>query len=68
MGKTSGPYSISVGLLEALEDGIDKITLINEIYDTGQIPPVISKSIFVALPKKPGTIGCELHRTINLMS
>ena len=40
-------------VLEALEDyGICKITtLLNEIYDTGQIPPDNSKSIFIALPK-----------------
>ena len=48
----TGPVSISVELLEALEDyGIDKIsTLLNEIYETGQIPSHISKSIFIALP------------------
>ena len=48
LGKATGPGSISVELLEALEDyGIDKITtLLNEIYDTGQIPSDISKSIF----------------------
>ena len=51
-------------LLEALEDyGIDKITLLYEIYDIGQIPSNISKSIFIALPKKPQAIECELHRT-----
>ena len=39
-------------LLEALEDyGIDKIT--TQIYDTGQMPPDIYKSIFIASPKKP---------------
>ena len=41
---------------------IDKIpTLLNEIYDTGQIPPDISKSIFIALPMNPGATKCELH-------
>ncbi|GFO40407.1 RNA-directed DNA polymerase from mobile element jockey-like [Plakobranchus ocellatus] len=54
----------------ALEDfGIGKVThLLNEIYDTGQIPTDLSKSIFIALPKKPGATECELHRTISLMS
>ena len=28
----------------------------------------MTKSIFIALLKKPGTIECELHRTISLMS
>ena len=55
LGKATGPDSISVELLEAFKNyGIDKITLLfNEIHDTGQIPPDISKSIFISLPKKP---------------
>ena len=69
LGKAMGLDSVSVELLEALEDyGIDKITtLLNEIYDTSQIPPDISKFIFIALSKKPGATECELHRTSNLM-
>ncbi|GFO02707.1 endonuclease-reverse transcriptase [Plakobranchus ocellatus] len=69
-GKATGPFNISVELIEALEDfGIGKVThLLNEIYDTGQIPTDLSKSIFIALPKKPGATECELHRTISLMS
>ncbi|GFO03823.1 hypothetical protein PoB_003032800 [Plakobranchus ocellatus] len=57
-GKATGPDNISVELIEALEDfGIGKVThLLNEIYDTGQIPTDLSKSIFIALPKKPGKI------------
>ena len=35
---------------------------------TCKIPQDLSKSIFIALPKKPGTLECELHRTISLMS
>ena len=38
------------------------------IYDTGEIPSDLSKSIFIALPKKPGATECESHRTISLMS
>ena len=70
LGKATGPHIISVELLEALEDyGIDKVTTLhNEIHDTGQIPPDISKSIFIALSKKPGTTECELHRTIGFRS
>ena len=51
--------SISVEVLEALEGyGIDEITiLLNEIYDTGQIPPDISKSIFISLTKKPASVN-----------
>ncbi|GFN94437.1 hypothetical protein PoB_002094300 [Plakobranchus ocellatus] len=35
---------------------------------TGQIRTDLSKSIFIALPKKPGATENELHRTISLMS
>ncbi|GFS10001.1 RNA-directed DNA polymerase from mobile element jockey-like [Elysia marginata] len=53
-GKATGPDKISVELIEALEDyGIEKTTnLLNEIYDTGQIPTDLTKSILIALPKK----------------
>ena len=62
--KARGPNSVSVEPLEALAHyKIDKIaTLLNAIYDTGLIEPEISKFIFIALPKKPGTIKCVLHK------
>ena len=41
---------------------------LNAIYDSGEIPSDLSKSIFIALPKKPGATECESHRTISLMS
>ena len=54
LGKVTGPGSTSVELFETPEDyGMYMITaLLNKIYDTGQIPPNISKSIFIALPKE----------------
>ena len=66
--KARGPYGIVIEMSKALDDfGIEKLTIMaNEIYDTGKIPQDLSKSIFIALPKKPGTIECELHRTISL--
>ena len=69
-GKAAGPDEITIELLEPLEGiGISVITnLLNEIYNSGHIPPDISKSIFIAIPKKPGTTECEFHRTISLMS
>ena len=69
--KARGPDWIVIETSKALDDfGIEKLTIMaNEIYDTGKIPQDLSKSIFIALPKKPGTIECELHRTIiSLMS
>ena len=69
-GKATDPDGLSIELIEALEEyGIEKVTtLLNEIYNTGQIPVDMSRSIFIALPKKPGAADCELHRTISLMS
>ena len=72
LGKAAGPGqdSISMKLSEALKEyGIDYITiLLNETNDTGQIPPDIFKSLFIALPNKPGATACELHTTVYLMS
>ena len=68
--KASGPDKIVVEMIEALENfGIQRLpTIGNIIYDTGKIPEALLKSVFIALPKKPGAIECELHRTISLMS
>ena len=69
-GKASGPDNIPTEIITALEDlGIDMTTkLLNAIYDSGTIPEDLCKSVFIALPKKPGATECELHRTISLMS
>ena len=49
--------------------GIKKIVeLANTIYNTGYIPQDMYKSIFIAIPKKPGAADCSLFRTISLMS
>ena len=68
--KAAGPDDIVTEMIVALEDfGIEKLTeILNEVYDSGEIPEDLSKSIFIALPKKPGAIDCEMHRTISLMS
>ena len=69
-GKTAGPDKITVEMIESLDEfGIDMLTyFLNAIYDSGEIPSDLSKSIFIALPKKPGATECESHRTISLMS
>ena len=69
-GKATGQDHISVEMITALEDlGIHVLTkLANMIYDTGTFPDELSKSIFIAIPKKIGTTEYELHRTISLMS
>ena len=68
--KAAGPDEVIMEMIDALEDfGIEKLTkVLNVVYDSGEIPEDLSKSIFIALPKKPGAIECELHRTISLMS
>ena len=69
-GKPTGPDSIPVEMLEALECiGINKMeSMLNKMHDKGTIPKSLSRSILVTLPKKPGTTECERHRTISLMS
>ena len=68
--KACGPDGITAEMIQALDDfGVDKLTtVLNEIYNSGDIPEDLTKSIFITLPKKPGAIECELHRTISLMS
>ena len=69
-GKAVGPDNITTEMIKALEGfGITTLTkLINNIYDTGHIPSDLSKSIFIALPKKPNANECKNHHTISLMS
>ncbi|CAF3582803.1 unnamed protein product [Rotaria socialis] len=68
--KATGSDGISIEMIQCLDErGVDIMTkLINKIYDTGELPEDLTKSIFIALPKKPGATECELHRTISLMS
>ena len=56
-------------LVAAGEIGILELTeLSNMIHNQGSFPNELNKSIFIALPKVNGTIKCEKHRTISLMS
>ena len=68
--KAPGPDKIVMEMIQATEDvGIREVTCIaNAVYSTGDIPEELLRSVFIALPKKPGAIECELHRTISLMS
>ena len=50
-----------VGILEFTE-------LSNMIHNQGSFPRELNKSIFITLPKVNGTIKCEKHRTISLIS
>ena len=51
------------------DEGIKKITeLCNRVSDTGYLPPDMSSSIFVTLPKKAKATECSDYRTLSLMS
>ena len=68
--KSPGPDEVMIEMLNATEEfGVEKITaLANKIYNSGYIPEEMRKSVFITLPKKPGTVECSEHRTISLMS
>jgi len=56
-------------LIALQEDGVDVLwILFKNIYETGQIPTEMLKSVFIAIPKKSNTLDCENHRTIGLMA
>ena len=44
------------------------LELSNMIHNQGSFPSELNKSILITLPKVNGTIKCEKHRTISLMS
>ena len=69
-GKAVGGDGIAVEMLQALGDfAIDELTsLFNKIYETGDIVNSMCESIFIALPKVEGTLECNKHRTISIMS
>ena len=48
---------------------LKKITSIaNKIYASGQVSHDMCKSIFVIIPKIPGTLESNKHRTLSIMS
>ena len=68
--KACGPDGITAEMLQATENfSAEKLAgILNDIYEGGTIPEDLTKSIFIALPKKAGAVDCEMHRTISLMS
>ena len=70
-GDLSGPEILELEIEQAVKQlkvgkatGPDN----NQIYNQGVLPEEMCQSVFVPLPKKPGTLLCEEHRTISLMS
>ena len=58
--KAVGKDEIVFEMIEALgKFGLEKITdIVNYVYESENIPDEMIESIFIALPKKPGTIDC----------
>ena len=69
-GKAVGGDGIAIEVLQALGDfAIDQLTsLFQKIYETGNIVDSMCESVFVALPKVEGTLECNKHRTLSIMS
>ena len=68
--KLTGSVGIEFELINALGGfGVEKIAeIVNHASILGDIPDEMLESIFIAIPKKSGTIECKNHRTISLMS
>ena len=69
-GKTVSPDEIWAKVVKALgESAVDVLHhLANTIYETGEIPEILPKSIFITISKKIGVTECENLRTIAIMS
>ena len=68
--KSPGPDGITTEMLVAAGEVVivELTELSNMIHNQGSFPKLINKSIFITLPKVNGTIKCEKHQTISLMS
>lgn len=68
-GKAPGPDNTEAEFLKLLdEDNIKWLTsILNRIYNSGEIPTQWLTAEFITLPKKPSTKTCEEYRTICLM-
>ena len=69
-GKAVGEDGVAIEMLRALDRfSIEKITSIaNGIYKRGEISEGMCRSFFITIPKKSGTLECNKHRTISIMS
>lgn len=69
-GKSAGPDEIHIETLKLLdEENLDPLLkLIQQIYETSNIPKDWLASVFVPLPKKSSAKRCNEFRLISLMS
>ena len=70
MKKSPGPDDITTEMFVAAVDVVrtELTKLANMMYEQGTFPSELNKSILITLPKMNGTIKCEKHGTIRLMS
>lgn len=69
-GKAAGSDGVMIEMLQAAgEMTVKCITEIaNKVYFSGRITEQMCKSVFIAIPKVSGTLDCDKHRTISIMS
>ena len=67
--KALGPDGIPKEAIKTVELGLDLVHhLLQLIYETGEVPEEMLKSVFITLPKKAGENECENFKTVSLMS
>lgn len=59
MNKAAGKDEIVIQTIQGL---------INELYDNGELPEDLSRSVFVILPNRSSANKCDFHRTISYIN
>ena len=61
---------IAVEMNEEVDEwGVDMVTkIVNSIYDRGQRPDAMKRSILYTIPRKPVAVECDKFRTVSIMS
>ena len=69
-GEAKGEYGVANEMIKFLGPiGKKKLlTVSNEIYETGELPSDVLRSVLITLPKNTKAIKCKDFRTISLMS
>ena len=69
-GKATGHDDLPAELIKMDSDIIAKVfcTLCNKVIETGEWPEDWRRSVFITIPKVKGTVRCDEHRMIALIS